>query len=124
MGKYFEPALNEEQIAAYLDGMLTEEENEIVESVIDNDEQMQEIMDDMDTVDTAYLGYDQDEDIPLELISDDFALPDVYGYEHDDASDDVYGEDSSDYAYYTDSDTESFDDDNAGDNNQMDYEYT
>lgn len=100
MENYFEHALSEEQMAAYLDGMLSEEENSMVEEIIASDPEMEEIMDTIDSVDTVMI-YEADDEIPIECIADNFTLPDLdagdttthhyYGhdeiYEHDEAYD-------------------------------------
>ena len=87
MGNYFEPVLSEEQMAAYLDGMLSTEENNMVEEIIESSPEMMEIQDVMDSVDSAYI-YETHEEIPIECMADDFSLPDVgYNYHTDDSSD-------------------------------------
>lgn len=87
MGNYFEPVLSEEQMAAYLDGMLSTEENNMVEEMIESSPEMMEIQDVMDSVDSAYI-YETHEEIPIECMADDFSLPDVgYNYHTDDSSD-------------------------------------
>ncbi len=79
MGNYFEPILSEEQMAAYLDGMLSTEESNMVEELIDSNPEMVEIRDAIDSVDLTYL-YEPNEEIPIECMADDFSLP-VLGYE-------------------------------------------
>ena len=76
MGYYFEPVLSEEQMAAYLDGMLSTEESNMVEELIDSNPEMVEIQDTIDSVDTTYL-YVTNEEIPIECLADDFSLPDI-----------------------------------------------
>ena len=84
MGNYFEPVLAEEQMAAYLDGMLSTEEINMVEEIIDSNPEMIEIQDAIDSVDTTYL-YVTNEEIPIECLADDFSLPNIgYGEEHHD----------------------------------------
>lgn len=128
MDKNFDPALTEEQLAAYLDGMLTDEENVVVENVIDNDEQMQGVMNDIDHTDSAYLNYDQNEDIPLEIMSDDFTLPEVGVYGYDDNTSEETGSDYDEYAM-TEPDDEYINDETEGytdsyeDSAPMDYDF-
>lgn len=90
MGNYFEPVLSEEQLAAYLDGMLTTEESNMVENLIASSPDMVEIMDDLDAVDSSYI-YEVDEEVPIECMADDFSLPivdDNYGaHDESDAND-------------------------------------
>lgn len=82
MGNYIEPVLTEEQMAAYLDGMLSTDENNMVESLILSYPELQEIQDAMDSVDSTYI-YDMDQEIPIECLADDFILPDIDGeYNH------------------------------------------
>lgn len=76
MGNNFEPVLSEEQMAAYLDGMLSTEESNMVEELIDSNPEMVEIQEAIDSVDTAYLYVTNDE-IPIECLADDFSLPDI-----------------------------------------------
>lgn len=76
MGNYFEPVLSEEQLAAYLDGILSTSESNMVEGLISSDPEMQEIQDAIDSVDYTFL-YDIDEEVPIECVADDFTLPDV-----------------------------------------------
>ena len=76
MGYYFEPVLSEEQMAAYLDGMLSTEESNMVEELIDSNPEMVEIQDVIDSVDTTYL-YTTNDEIPIECLVDDFSLPNI-----------------------------------------------
>lgn len=78
MGNYIEPTLNEEQLAAYMDGMLSEEENGMVENIINEDPYLEEIVETMDNVDSAII-YAQDEEVPIECLADDFQLPTING---------------------------------------------
>ena len=55
MGHYFEPVLTEEQMAAYLDGMLSAEENNMIEELISSSPAMEEIQDAIDSVDSSYI---------------------------------------------------------------------
>ena len=91
MANYFEPVLTEEQMAAYLDGMLSSEESNMVEKIIASDPEMEEIQDVIDSVDTIYI-YETDAEIPIECLADDFSLPDMEEYSH---SDDVCHADDS-----------------------------
>lgn len=102
MEKYFEPVLSEEQMAAYLDGMLSDEENDMIEGLIISNPELMEIQDVIDSVDSNYI-YITDDEIPIECIADDFSLPEIssdfneivmnYGLE-DDFSDEFYDENS------------------------------
>lgn len=86
MGNYFEPVLSEEQMAAYLDGMLSTEENSMVEDIIETSPEMMEIQDAMDSIDSTYI-YEVNEEIPIECMADHFLLPDVgYDYHTEDSS--------------------------------------
>ena len=86
MAHYFEPVLSEEQLAAYLDGMLSTEESNMVEDIIASDPEMAEIQEAIDSVDSAYI-YETDEEIPIECLADDFSLPDMNDdYHHSDES--------------------------------------
>lgn len=79
MKSYFEPALSAEQLAAYLDGMASTEESNMLESMIADDPVLQEITDSIDAVDSSYITYDDSQEIPLECLSDDFELPSLDG---------------------------------------------
>jgi len=79
MGNYFNYVLSEEQMAAYLDGMLSAEESNMIEELIDSNSEMVEIQDAIDAVDLTYL-YETNYEIPIECMADDFSLPDI-GYE-------------------------------------------
>lgn len=85
MGNYFEPVLSEEQLAAYLDGMLSAEENNMVEELISSSPEMAEIQDAIDSVDATYL-YESDDEIPIECMADDFSLPDMGYVNHRDTN--------------------------------------
>lgn len=119
MGNYFEPVLSEEQMAAYLDGMLSTEESNMVEELIDSNPEMVEIQEAMDSVDTTYLYVTNDE-IPIECLADDFSLPYIdqgednhaVSYDSDEYYDsDSYNEeyDNQDNAYETDYEDDSSD---------------
>ncbi len=86
MATYFEPVLSEEQLAAYLDGMLSPEENNMIEDIIASDPEMEEIQETIDSVDSSYI-YEADEEIPIECFADDFSMPNTDNYdqyeEHD-----------------------------------------
>lgn len=93
MGNYFEPVLSEEQMAAYLDGMLPTDESAMVEELILSNQEMQEIQDAIDSVDYTYI-YDSNEEIPLECMTDYFTLPNIdynyddsYRFSHDEEND-------------------------------------
>lgn len=114
MGNYFEPVLSEEQLAAYLDGMLSTEESNMVEELIDSNPEMLEIQDVIDSVDTTYL-YEINDEIPIECLADDFSLPDI-----------VHGEDyHAIISYGTDNydDTDSFNEEYNSQDNEYDTEY-
>lgn len=74
MESYFEPVLSEEQLAAYLDGMLSDEESNMVEEQISSTPEMEEILEAVDAVDNAYI-YESDNEVPIECQADDFSLP-------------------------------------------------
>lgn len=103
MENYFKPTLSEEQLAAYLDGMLTSEENSILEEQMTDDPAMLEIQDSIDAVDAALISYDEMQEIPLECQSDNFELPvidsntyntdeDAFGQEDEGVESDTYYE--------------------------------
>lgn len=110
MGNYFEPVLSEEQMAAYLDGMLSAEDCNMVEELIDSDPEMVEIQDAIDSVDTTYL-YESDDEIPIECMADDFSLPDM-GYVNSRNTDSYYEDNHLDVVGYNEdfSDHDAFDD--------------
>lgn len=118
MENYFEPVLSEEQMAAYLDGMLSTEENNMVEELIDSNPDMEEIQDALDSVDATFL-YETNEEIPIECLADDFALPGIiYEDEHVDESFDSgeYADSDSyndDYGYQDDSNEEEYQEENT-----------
>ena len=74
MGNYIETLLSEEQMAAWLDDMLTDEESRMVEELLSNSSELQEIQDAIDAVDMTAV-YDADEEVPVECLADDFTLP-------------------------------------------------
>jgi hypothetical protein len=92
-------SLTAEQMAAYLDGMLSDEENQIVENLISQDAQLQEISDVIDAVDETYI-YNDDVDIPLECYSDNFCLPEI----ETEVSYETHQEDFYDEHYHDDAD--------------------
>ena len=75
MENYFNPMLSGEQMAAFLDGMLTTDESTMVEEQIEDNPQLQEIQSSIDDIDSTLIGYDETSELPLECISDDFTLP-------------------------------------------------
>lgn len=75
--------LTEEQMAAYLDGMLSPEEATMVEDAIAGDERLQNIQEAIDDVDETYLVDNYDVEIPEECFADDFELPAIPGAQHD-----------------------------------------
>lgn len=113
MGNYFEPVLSEEQMAAYLDGMLSTEESNMVEEVIDSNPEMVEIQDVIDSVDNTFLYVTNDE-IPIECLADDFSLPDI-GH-----GEDYHANISYDTNY---DDTDSFNEEQDNQDNVCDTEY-
>jgi hypothetical protein len=113
MGNYFEPVLSEEQMAAYLDGMLSTEESNMVEEVIDSNPEMVEIQDVIDSVDNTFLYVTNDE-IPIECLADDFSLPDI-GH-----GEDYHANISYDTNY---DDTDSFNEEQDNQDNVYDTEY-
>lgn len=112
MGYYFEPVLTEEQMAAYLDGMLSADESNMVEDMIDSSPEMVEIQNVIDSIDISYM-YESSEEIPIECMADDFSLPYI---------DDNHGMDSDDLEGYNYN--EEFDAQNDYQNNhdEMDYQ--
>ena len=74
MGRTYTPVLSEEQMAAYLDGMLSPEENEMVETAITSDPMMGELLEVIDDVD-AEMIVQADMEIPIDCLADDFVLP-------------------------------------------------
>ena len=95
MENNFEPILSEEQLAAYLDGMLSTEESNMVEAIVDSNPEMIEIQEIIDSVDNAYI-YAVDEEVPIELIADNFTLPDI-SLEYNHFDDTEYSEDLDSY---------------------------
>lgn len=95
MGVYIEPVLNEEQMAAYFDGMLTDEDSLAIELLTTNSPTLAEILNAIDAVDTAYIENAGGE-VPLECMADDFVLPDV------DDGDFMPAEDDSEQADFAD----------------------
>ncbi len=117
MEKYFNYPLSEEQMAAYLDGMLDSEQSSMVEDMIASDFDMQQIEEALDAVDSSYILHDQNEEVPLELLADDFTLPEITMVDHDiDASDDSMHEDG----HYNDGNDNGFDDYQNDDDNDND----
>lgn len=88
MENYIKPALSEEQMAAYLDGMLSTEESEMVEELIYANPEMEEIQDSIDSIDSTFI-YEADNEVPIECLADDFVLPHI-GFDFAPA-DDIYG---------------------------------
>lgn len=115
MGNYIEHILSEEQMAAYLDGMLSTEESYMMEATISSSPELTELQEIVDSVDTAYIE-DLNCEIPIECMADDFTLPDidyVTDYEEDSTMDDddvAMHEDSCDDVNGCIDDTECFDD--------------
>lgn len=114
MGNYFEIVLSEEQMAAYLDGMLSTEESNMVEDLIDSNPEMVEIQDAIDSVDNTFLYVSNDE-IPIECMADDFALPDI-GHGEDYHA--IISDDTENY-----NDTDSFNEEYNNQDNAYDTEY-
>lgn len=133
MGRYDIFSLTEEQMAAYLDGMLSDEQSNMVEELIASDEDLQQIQDALDAVDSTFIGLDPAEDVPLECLADDFVLPEIpvvddIAHDHDDVeynNDDVSHDD---FAHISDdltqddniADTDTAGDYDAGDDNAID----
>ncbi len=89
MGAFFDYPLSEEQMAAYLDGMLNAEQSNMVEELIASDPDMSGIQDAIDTVDASFIAFDTSEELPLECLADDFVLPEIlmaddFAHHHDD----------------------------------------
>lgn len=71
--------LTEEQMAAYLDGRLSPEEAMQVEQIIATDTGLQDIQATIDDIDNTLITDNYDVEIPAELYSDTFTLPDIDG---------------------------------------------
>lgn len=76
MGRNYDYSLTEEQMAAYLDGMLNAEQSNMVEEIISSDFDMQQIEDALDAVDSTFIAINSEE-VPLECLADDFILPEI-----------------------------------------------
>lgn len=119
MENYYETVLSAEQMAAYLDGTLSTNENIMVEEVINMTPELAEIQDVIDTVDYTYL-YETDEEIPIDCWADDFSLPDIVtddisdteDYKADEYSEIEYDAENNDDLddMYTSDDSDGFDD--------------
>ena len=57
MNKHFNPAISEEKFAAWLDGMLPDDEMNAVSSIIDNDCNFQSLLSDSDAIDACIANY-------------------------------------------------------------------
>ena len=75
-------------MAAYLDGMLSTEENYMVEAAISSSPELTELQEVVDSVDSAYVE-ELDCEIPIECAADDFVLPDVEDYDISDSEEAV-----------------------------------
>lgn len=64
-----------EEFAAYMDGNLSEDEMQRVDSVIENDETMQGVMDSMEQSELTLAEYGQDDMLPKEIADGEFDLP-------------------------------------------------
>lgn len=104
MENYCEPVLSEEQMAAYLDGMLSPEESYMVEETINSNPEMVEIQNVIDSVDSTYI-YEIDQEIPIECMADDFSLPEI----------------SYDYSHFEDNNTDEYVSDQYDDDDNCDY---
>ncbi|MGM9706069.1 MAG: hypothetical protein ACI3YM_00450 [Prevotella sp.] len=100
MGRLCNPVLSEEQMAAYLDGMLSSEENEMVETAISSDPMMGELLEVIDDVDTEMITQ-ADMEIPIDCLADDFVLP-IFDDGLQIHSDEGYNENDEDYSDYQD----------------------
>lgn len=117
MGRYDIFSLTEEQMAAYLDGMLNAEQSNMVEELIASDEDLQQIQDALDAVDSTFIGLDPAEDVPLECLADDFVLPEIpmvddIAHGHDDMENNDDDANHNDFAHISDDVTQ---DDNIAD---------
>lgn len=123
MENYYEPVLSEEQMAIYLDGMLSVEESGMIEEIISSNPIMGELQEAIDTVDSTYI-YESDCEIPIECMADDFSLPVVeYGYDH---SEEFYETEDNDVEAYGDVDDyqdEEYQDETADGESSFDSEY-
>ncbi len=75
MNKHFTPAISEEKFAAWLDGMLPQDEMMQVESIVGSDEVMHDIYNTSRIADEAISNYDQIEGIPDVIMSSNFEVP-------------------------------------------------
>lgn len=76
MDKLFESNMSIERFAAYLDGNLLDKDMQEVSALIDGDNMLAQIVDAIDVVDDYTLSTKIE--LPLELQSDNFAIPNVY----------------------------------------------
>lgn len=67
-----------EEFAAYLDGNLTDDETQRIDSVIENDESMQGIMDSMEQSELTLAEYGQEDvQLPEEIADGEFDVPET-----------------------------------------------
>lgn len=94
--------LTEEQMAAYLDGMLAPEEVAQVERLIGDNDTLQEIQEAIDDVDDIFLADNYDVEVPSECLEEHFILPDLDAYLTDTENINLFDTDSHDLAddYY------------------------
>lgn len=118
MATYFEPVLTEEQLAAYLDGMLSPEESNMVEEIIASDPEMEEILETIDSIDSSYIN-EVDNELPIECLADDFSLPDTDIYNHHEDS--GHHEDNDATDDLSDNGYNDMDDDSLDELNNTDY---
>lgn len=119
MENFISSLLTEEQMAAYLDGMMSTDESSIVEAMIASNPVLEELFDEIDSVDSSYINNLYAE-IPEECLSDNFVLPDVDGgyADIDEAYDDDADDDSLQDGHLQEADdNDDYDDDSAGTGN-------
>lgn len=119
MGKLYNPVLSEEQLAAYLDGMLSAEENEMVENITISDPIMEEIFDVVDDVDTDLI-IESDIEIPIECLADDFILPGLDS-DYQELSNEDFNDDQLNDEYQEESSANDFNSDDSSFLSQDDY---
>lgn len=75
MNKHFDPAISEEKFAAWLDGMLPQDEMMQVGSIVESDEVMHDIYNTSRIADEVVSNYDLTEGIPDSIMSPNFEVP-------------------------------------------------
>ena len=79
MDKHFNPSVNVEKFAAYLEGNLPENEMQQISTLIENDDALKSILDVSEQVDASLEDYAScGLQIPEELLTLDFELPGIH----------------------------------------------